>query len=77
MIAGVQWLFPQREGRFVYQQCKKVEKSDGSEVMWTMERWGQWKDQFAWIAGDERFSPEIREIATAAGDRMVDLEKES
>lgn len=60
----------------MYHQCKKVEKVDGARAMWSMERWEVWKDQFAFVAGDERFDSEARLVAKSAGQQMVALEKE-
>ncbi|KAL2004513.1 hypothetical protein VTN00DRAFT_3398 [Thermoascus crustaceus] len=76
VIAGAQWIIRPDEGRFVYQQCKKVEKIDGPRAMWSMERWKQWKDQFAFVAGDERFDAKARQVAELVGQKMVAIEQE-
>ncbi|EGN96878.1 hypothetical protein SERLA73DRAFT_185094 [Serpula lacrymans var. lacrymans S7.3] len=77
VIAGAQWIIWPDEGRFVYEQCKKVDKVDGPRTMWSMERWGMWKDQLAFVAGDERFNSEARLVAKLAGQRMVAIEGET
>jgi hypothetical protein len=76
VIAGAQWVIRQDEGRFVYRQCKEVEKVDGPRAMWSQERWSLWKDQLAFVAGDERFNSEARRVARLAGQKMVALEEE-
>jgi hypothetical protein len=42
----------------------------------TQERWNLWRDQFAFVAGDERFNSEARRAAKLAGQKMVALEEE-
>lgn len=76
MIAGAQWIIRPDEGRFVYQQCKKADKVEGPRAMWSMERWRLWKDQFAFVAGDERFDAKARQMAKLAGQQMVAIEQE-
>jgi len=76
VIAGAQWIMWPDEGRFVYQQCKKVDKLDGPRAMWSMERWRQWKDQFAFVAGDDRFDSKARLVAKLAGQQMTAFEEE-
>ncbi|GMF76476.1 unnamed protein product [Aspergillus oryzae] len=52
---------------------EKVSTSD-SRAMWSLERWGQWKDRLETIASDDTFAPEVREVAGLAVDRMGELE---
>jgi hypothetical protein len=57
VIAGAQWILRRDRGRFVYRQCKQVEKVDGPRAMWSMERWRQWKDQLAFVAESTQALP--------------------
>ncbi|KAH7119919.1 hypothetical protein B0J11DRAFT_534869 [Dendryphion nanum] len=76
VIAGAQWILWPDEGAYVYQQCKKVEKIEGLRTMWSMERWNVWKEQFAFVTGDERFDTQARAVAKVVGRQMLALEKE-
>jgi Protein of unknown function (DUF3632) len=76
VIAGAQWILRRDEGRFVYRQCKPVERVDGPRAMWSMERWRQWKDQLAFVAGDQRFESKARLVAQLASQQMAALEEE-
>jgi hypothetical protein len=76
VIAGAQWIMWPDEGRFVYQQCKLTAKTDSRWEMWSIDRWKQWKDQLAFVAGDERFTSKARLVARLAGQQMVALEEE-
>lgn len=76
MIAGMQWLQSQQEGRFVFMHCMRVKESDDPKVMWTIQRWLEWKFQFTWMIIDEdSFNLEERQIAQQVLDRMLVLEK--
>ncbi|GMG10282.1 unnamed protein product [Aspergillus oryzae] len=76
VIGGVQWILHPDTALYVYRQCKAVEKvsTSDSRAMWSLERWGQWKDRLETIASDDTFAPEVREIARLAVDRMGELE---
>ncbi|KAB8275419.1 hypothetical protein BDV30DRAFT_236785 [Aspergillus minisclerotigenes] len=76
VLGGVQWILHPDTGLYVYRQCKAVEKvsTSDSRAMWSLERWGQWKDRLETIASDDTFAPEVREIARLAVDRMGELE---
>lgn len=39
-----------------------------------MERWREWKKQFGFVAGDERFQGKYREMARLAHEKMVEYE---
>lgn len=39
-----------------------------------MERWREWKKQFEFVAGDERFQGKYREMAGVAFEKMVEYE---
>ncbi|PYH92798.1 hypothetical protein BO71DRAFT_485099 [Aspergillus ellipticus CBS 707.79] len=56
VIASVQWILRPEVGRYVYRECRKFERivSDWPRVVWSMERWQQWKDQFEFVAREER-----------------------
>ena len=62
MLGAAQWIMWSNECHYVYQQCKKVESMSGLRQMWSMERWREWKRQFAFVAGDERFAQIYREV---------------
>lgn len=74
-IAAAQWIMWPDEGRFVYQQCKKLHET-GPRAMWSQERWELWKEQFAFIAGDERFTPKARVAAKLSREQMTGYEEE-
>ncbi|EQB57551.1 hypothetical protein CGLO_02308 [Colletotrichum gloeosporioides Cg-14] len=74
-IAAAQWVMWPDEGRFVFQQCKKLHET-GSRAMWSQERWGVWKEQFTIIAGDERFTPKARVAAKLSRKQMIGYEEE-
>ncbi|KAJ0273996.1 hypothetical protein COL940_009592 [Colletotrichum noveboracense] len=74
-IAAAQWIMWPDEGRFVYQQCKKLNET-GPRAMWSQERWEVWKEQFAFIAGDERFTPKARVAAKLSREQMIGYEEE-
>lgn len=74
-IAAAQWIIWPDEGRFVYQQCKKLHET-GPRAMWSQYRWEVWKEQFAFIAGDERFTPKARVAAKLSSEQMIDYEEE-
>ena len=56
LVGAAQWIMWSDECHYVYQQCKKVESVSGLRQMWSMERWREWKNQFASVAGDDRFA---------------------
>ncbi|KAM5354691.1 hypothetical protein ACJ41O_001338 [Fusarium nematophilum] len=58
LVAASQWLVEDQARGWVYGQCK----ANTSEV-WTMENWGQWREQMSFIAGDGRFGDETRALA--------------
>ncbi|PYI08314.1 hypothetical protein BO78DRAFT_441682 [Aspergillus sclerotiicarbonarius CBS 121057] len=78
VIAGAQWIVQPEAGRYVYRECRKVERlvTEYPRVVWSMERWRRWKDQFAFVAQEERFGERAREVAELAHERMVALEGE-
>jgi len=39
-----------------------------------MERWREWKAQFWFVAGDERFQGKFREMARLAFEKMGEYE---
>lgn len=65
LVAASQWLVPDQARRWVYEQCK----ANAGEV-WTMQNWGQWKEQLSFIAGDERFGEETRALAGSLREKM-------
>ena len=75
VIAGGQWILWPEGGAYVFQQCKKVEKVDGLREMWSRERWSVWKQQFAFVAGDQRFDSKARLVAELAGQEMLAIER--
>ncbi|KAI1394268.1 uncharacterized protein F4822DRAFT_424747 [Hypoxylon trugodes] len=77
-IAGAQWIVAQPDlvGRYVYAQCQQAGSVDGPRDMWSAERWGQWKEQFEFIARDGRFDDEARRVAELALRRMSGVELE-
>ncbi|PYI15955.1 hypothetical protein BO86DRAFT_406282 [Aspergillus japonicus CBS 114.51] len=74
IIAGAQWLLRAEVGRYVYQQCLKREKIVERSEMWSMERWRQWKDQFAFAANEARVGVHAQELARLALQKMTDYE---
>ncbi|KAM4056755.1 hypothetical protein HRG_003621 [Hirsutella rhossiliensis] len=70
LVAASQWLAPDQARSWVYKQCK----ANAGEALWTMQNWGQWKEQLSFIAGDERFGDETRALARSLGDKMNALE---
>lgn len=42
--------------------------------MWSMQCWKQWKEQFEFVAGDERFTEQARLVAMLAGHQMLAYE---
>ena len=60
----------------MYQECRKKENIDGPRQMWCMQHWKQWKEQFAFVAGDERFGEQARLVARPALHQMLAYEKE-
>lgn len=78
LIGAAQWIIYPHEGQYVYEQCcKKGEKVSGENPreMWCMERWREWKGQFAFVAGDERFQGKYREMAKVAYEKMLEYEE--
>ena len=55
MLGAAQWVMRPDECHYVYRQCQKVESVSGVREMWSMERWREWKRQFAFVDGDGRF----------------------
>ena len=78
VIAGAQWIIQPDAGRYVYRECKKVAKavSVSPKLSWSMESWQQWKQQFAFVAGEERVGVRARELAQLAYQQMLALERE-
>ncbi|KAI1208482.1 uncharacterized protein F4807DRAFT_153122 [Annulohypoxylon truncatum] len=77
ILAAAQWLIWPDEARYVYQQCKKKEKTDKKNPRdtWSMENWRIWKAQFQLFAWDERIDPRAREVAKKAVDRITEVEE--
>lgn len=44
--------------------------------MWSMQHWKQWKEQFEFVAGDERFGEQERLVARLARYQMLAYEDE-
>lgn len=76
LVGAAQWIIWPSEGRYVYQQCQRVETVSGPRQMFSMERWREWKCQFAFVAGDERFAGKYRQVADLAYGRMFAFEKD-
>ena len=51
MLGAAQWVMWPDECHYVYRQCQKVESVSGVREMWSMERWREWKRQFAFADG--------------------------
>lgn len=71
LVGAAQWIMWPDEGRYAYQQCKKVESVSEPREMWSMERWREWKNQFAFVAGDDRFAERYREVAEQSYRHML------
>ncbi|OJJ86310.1 uncharacterized protein ASPGLDRAFT_72654 [Aspergillus glaucus CBS 516.65] len=76
LVGAAQWIMWPDEGRYVYQQCKKVESVSEPREMWSMECWREWKNQFAFVAGDDRFAERYREVAEQSYRQMLVYESE-
>jgi hypothetical protein len=77
LIAAAQWILPQEEGQFVYQECKKFESDPEWRKIWCMAHWREWKRQFAFVSGDERFAARYREVAEQAYRQMLVYEEDT
>ncbi|KAI0888557.1 uncharacterized protein GGS22DRAFT_151830 [Annulohypoxylon maeteangense] len=77
ILAAAQWLIWPDEARYVYQQCRKKEKTDKKNPRdtWSMENWRIWKAQFQLFAWDERVDPRARDVAKKAIDRIIEVEE--
>ncbi|PWY83394.1 hypothetical protein BO70DRAFT_361513 [Aspergillus heteromorphus CBS 117.55] len=77
VIAAVQWLLRPEVGRYVYQQCRNADTvaSDDRRVIWSLEKWGQWKEQLARVGEEQRFGVHARELAKLACQRMALYER--
>ncbi|RAH69211.1 uncharacterized protein BO66DRAFT_453155 [Aspergillus aculeatinus CBS 121060] len=76
LFAGVQWIL--LHGEYVYAECKKRDKvTDPVRQMWSMERWGLWKQLFLRIVSGEirRFDMDIKQQAELALLRMTAWEE--
>lgn len=71
MLGAAQWVMRPDECHYVYRQCQKVESVSGVREMWSMERWREWKRQFAFVDGDGRFGQRYREVAGRAYRQML------
>ncbi|KAJ5287119.1 hypothetical protein N7478_002805 [Penicillium angulare] len=74
LIAAAQWILTSDEGRFVYRECQSSESQSESEDSWSIANWQEWKRQFAFVAGDERFAVNYRTVAGDAHRRMLEYE---
>ncbi|PYI24526.1 hypothetical protein BO99DRAFT_470121 [Aspergillus violaceofuscus CBS 115571] len=54
VIASVQWLPRPEVGRYVYRQCTKRERITKRSDMWSGHRRQRWKEQFPYVAKEER-----------------------
>lgn len=77
LIAAAQWILPSQEGHFVYQECKRFESEPEWRNIWCMMHWREWKHQFAFVAGDERFAAKYREVAQRSYNQMLVYEEEN
>ncbi|KAJ5087920.1 hypothetical protein N7456_011536 [Penicillium angulare] len=75
LIAAAQWILTSDEGRFVYQECRKSESAFESADSWSITNWQEWKRQFEFVAGDERFAANYRSVARDAYSRMLEYEE--
>ncbi|PYI31620.1 hypothetical protein BP00DRAFT_343510 [Aspergillus indologenus CBS 114.80] len=76
LFAGVQWIL--LHGEYVYAECKKRDKITGLErQVWSMERWGLWKQLFLRIVSGEirRFDMDVKQQAELALLRMTECEE--
>lgn len=71
LIAAAQWILPVDEGYFAYQECKKAESEPEWPHIWCMVHWKEWKRQFAFVAGDERFASKYRKVAESCYRQML------
>lgn len=76
VIAGAQWLLWPEQGQYVYQECRKKDNIDGPRQIWSVQSWKQWKEQFEFVAGDERFGQQARRVSRLAWDKMLAYEVE-
>ncbi|PYI36067.1 hypothetical protein BP00DRAFT_432493 [Aspergillus indologenus CBS 114.80] len=74
VIASVQWLLRPEVGRYVYRQCTKRERITKRSDMWSAQRWQQWKEQFAYVAKEERVGIHAQELAGLALETMIRYE---
>ncbi|XHF99539.1 hypothetical protein AWENTII_003039 [Aspergillus wentii] len=75
LMAAAEWILKPDAGRYVYKQCLKREKTINlPREIWSMENWNEWKVQVDWIARDERFSAEARDIARQMTQAMANIE---
>ncbi|OOF94548.1 hypothetical protein ASPCADRAFT_6232 [Aspergillus carbonarius ITEM 5010] len=74
VLAAAEWVVREEECRFVYGECRKMEKvpggREGYRAMWSGERWREWKRQFGRVMRDERFKEVYREVAGRAWRMM-------
>ncbi|PYI11783.1 hypothetical protein BO78DRAFT_425671 [Aspergillus sclerotiicarbonarius CBS 121057] len=77
MLGAAQWIMWPDECRYVYEQCKRYESVSGPREMWSMERWREWKRQFAFVAGDGRFAQKYRDVAERAYRQILMVEEEN
>ncbi|PWY96668.1 hypothetical protein BO94DRAFT_619760 [Aspergillus sclerotioniger CBS 115572] len=78
MLAAAEWVVRVDECRFVYRECSKRERiPEVYRAMWSMERWREWKKQFGFVHGDERFKEEYRDVAGRAYRMMDEVENEN
>ena len=76
LVGAAQWIIWPSECRYVYHQCQRIETVSGPRQMFSMERWREWKSQFAFVAGDERFAGKYRQVADLAYGRILAFEKD-
>ncbi|RAH71179.1 uncharacterized protein BO66DRAFT_470695 [Aspergillus aculeatinus CBS 121060] len=77
LVGAAQWILGPKECRYAYTECQKVERVDVRQrELWSRENWAEWKRQFAFVAGDERFVQKYRSVAAQAHHQMITCEKE-
>ncbi|PYI21631.1 hypothetical protein BO99DRAFT_327542, partial [Aspergillus violaceofuscus CBS 115571] len=77
LVGAAQWILGPEECRYAYTECQKVERVDVRQrKLWSREHWAEWKRQFAFVAGDERFAQKYRSVAAQAHHQMITCERE-
>lgn len=71
--AAAQWIL--YSGEALYEMCDRETIIEIGKQKWTIALWNAWRSKFKIVAETDRFSTQARTFASAALEKMAEVEK--